>query len=159
MSDTDIMKEYLLMKFRQADYHAVMDAAADLREMVARDEQRKAIESKRIERSLADISQLARASTKQSSPTDSPHLVAGSGTKESLSRELGAKADQTDWGAGIPGLNSCPCPVCETARAKGILLSSAKDFASIREELDQHQSIPATSSFQQTKPRTGRRDL
>lgn len=33
LKDIAVLKEYLLMKFHQGDWHAVMDAAADLREL------------------------------------------------------------------------------------------------------------------------------
>ncbi len=128
MTDIEIMKEYLLLKFREGDMHAVMDAAADIRVMEARDEQRKAIESKRIERSLADIQELARASTKQSSPTDSSHLVAGYRVEEGVSGELRTTPDQTHRGVGFPGLSSCDCTVCAKARAEDLLQSAREDY-------------------------------
>lgn len=34
--DLDLMKDYLLMCFRKEDWHGVMDASADIREIVAK---------------------------------------------------------------------------------------------------------------------------
>jgi hypothetical protein len=34
--DLEIMKEYLLLKFRKSDWHGVADAACDIREMLGK---------------------------------------------------------------------------------------------------------------------------
>lgn len=36
MTEIELMKKYLLLKFEQADWHGVADAAMDLREMQAK---------------------------------------------------------------------------------------------------------------------------
>lgn len=143
MNDVEIMKEYLLLKFRESDWHGVMDAAADLRDIMSKqegiDEQREKTKYDGPGRSPVKDEGVAGLSKELGRYDCPPRMVAGGRIKADFGGEQRPKTIETPWGVGIKGFATGS--ITTTSTTEDILHAIRKDLYSLQQQINEYQSV------------------